>query len=39
MPPERWAGFIIVWVAILVFVIDLLLAARRGRRIAQPALV
>ncbi|MDN3443149.1 EamA family transporter RarD [Microbacterium sp. APC 3901] len=39
MPSERWAGFIIVWAAILVFVIDLLLAARRGRRIAQPALV
>ncbi|MEV7609828.1 EamA family transporter RarD [Microbacterium sp. NPDC089320] len=37
MPPERWAGFIIVWIAILVFVIDLLLAARRGRRIADPA--
>ncbi|WP_407359239.1 MULTISPECIES: EamA family transporter RarD [unclassified Microbacterium] len=32
MPPERWAGFIIVWVAIAVFVVDLLLAARRGRR-------
>ncbi|WP_394195313.1 EamA family transporter RarD [Microbacterium foliorum] len=39
MPPERWAGFIIVWVAILVFLIDLLLAARRGRRIDQPTLV
>lgn len=32
MPPERWAGFIIVWVAIAVFIIDLLLAARHGRR-------
>lgn len=32
MPPERWAGFIIVWIAIAVFVIDLTLAARRGRR-------
>ncbi|WP_435743131.1 EamA family transporter RarD [Microbacterium sp. PMB16] len=31
MPAERWAGFIIVWVAIVVFVVDLLLAARRGR--------
>lgn len=36
MPPERWAGFIIVWVAIAVFVVDLLLAARRGRRVAEP---
>ena len=39
MPPERWAGFIIVWIAITVFVVDLLLAARRGRRIAQAELV
>ncbi|MFJ2550851.1 EamA family transporter RarD [Microbacterium sp. NPDC087591] len=37
MPAERWAGFIIVWIAITVFVVDLLLAARRGRRIAQAA--
>lgn len=36
MPPERWAGFIIVWIAIVVFVVDLLLAARRGRRVAEP---
>lgn len=39
MPPERWAGFVIVWIAIGVFVIDLLIAARRGRRIPQPELV
>ena len=39
MPPERWAGFIIVWIAIAVFVIDLLLAARRSRRTAPPELV
>ncbi|MFD5213398.1 EamA family transporter RarD [Microbacterium sp. NPDC058345] len=32
MPPERWAGFIIVWIAIAVFIVDLVLAARRGRR-------
>lgn len=31
MPAERWAGFIIVWIAIAVFVFDLLLASRRGR--------
>lgn len=36
MPAERWAGFIIVWIAIVVFVVDLLLAARRGRSIAEP---
>ncbi|QDE34093.1 EamA family transporter RarD [Microbacterium foliorum] len=33
MPPERWAGFIIVWIAIGVFVVDLLLAMRRGGRV------
>lgn len=38
MPTERWAGFIIVWIAIAVFVVDLLLAARRGRR-AVPEVV
>ncbi|WP_309064759.1 EamA family transporter RarD [Microbacterium sp.] len=31
MPPERWAGFFIVWVAIAVFVVDILLASRRER--------
>jgi chloramphenicol-sensitive protein RarD len=39
MPTERWVGFIIVWIAIVVFVIDLLLAARRGRRTAPTPLV
>lgn len=28
MPPERWIGFILVWIAVGVFVIDLLLATR-----------
>ena len=32
MPPERWIGFVLVWIAIAVVVVDLLLAARRGRR-------
>lgn len=32
MPPERWIGFVLMWIAIAVFVVDLLLAARRGRR-------
>lgn len=36
MPAERWVGFIIVWIAVGVFVVDLLLAARRGRR-TRPA--
>ena len=36
MPAERWLGFIIVWIAVGVFIVDLLLAARRGRR-TRPA--
>ncbi len=39
MPAERWVGFALVWAAILVFVIDLLLAARRGRRTAPTTTV
>jgi len=39
MPPERWIGFVLVWIAIAVFVADLLLAGRRGRRIARAALL
>jgi chloramphenicol-sensitive protein RarD len=39
MPPARWVGFILVWVAIAVFVVDMLLAARRGRRAQRPELV
>ncbi|MCS5714819.1 EamA family transporter RarD [Herbiconiux sp. CPCC 205716] len=29
MPPERWAGFAVVWVAVLVLVVDMARAARR----------
>ncbi|GAB3600258.1 EamA family transporter RarD [Microbacterium tumbae] len=38
MPAERWIGFILVWIAVSVFVADLLLAARRRRRtnVAEP---
>ncbi|WP_101847188.1 EamA family transporter RarD [Zhihengliuella sp. ISTPL4] len=39
MPPERWIGFVLVWIAIAVFVVDLLLAARRGRRDTPAAAV
>lgn len=38
MPLERWIGFLVVWVAIAVFVTDLLLTARRGRRAVVTAL-
>ena len=37
MPPERWIGFLLVWIAIAVFVVDLLLTARRGRRVTRAA--
>lgn len=37
MPLERWIGFLLVWAAIVVFVTDLLLAGRRGRRAIVPA--
>lgn len=39
MPPERWIGFIIVWIAVGVFVVDLLLAGRRGRRARTAELI
>lgn len=32
MPTERWIGFVIVWIAVAVFMVDLVLAARRNRR-------
>lgn len=35
MPIERWVGFVLVWVAIAVFLVDLVIAARRGRRSAR----
>lgn len=36
MPPERWVGFIVVWIAIVVFVVDLLLNTGRSRRAVVP---
>ncbi|WP_318842166.1 EamA family transporter RarD [Streptomyces marincola] len=32
MPPERWAGFVLVWVALCVLTWDVLRRARRSRR-------
>ncbi|MFJ6751344.1 EamA family transporter RarD [Streptomyces sp. NPDC091266] len=31
MPPERWAGFVLVWLALVVLTWDALRTARRGR--------
>ena len=39
MPAERWIGFILVWIAIAVFVVDLVLASRRGRPTAETGTV
>lgn len=39
MPAERWIGFIIVWIAVGVFIVDLLIAAGRGRRIRPAPIV
>ncbi|MFJ4219793.1 EamA family transporter RarD [Curtobacterium luteum] len=37
MPPERWAGFAIVWLALVVLTVDSFAAARSSRRRAQAA--
>ncbi|GAA1440010.1 EamA family transporter RarD [Leifsonia poae] len=34
MPPERWVGFSIVWLALLILAIDLVASARSNRRTA-----
>jgi chloramphenicol-sensitive protein RarD len=37
LPPERWVGFGIVWVALLVLTTDSLLSVRAARRVARAA--
>ena len=39
MPPERWAGFGLVWLALVILTVDMLGGPRRARRLrlAQPA--
>lgn len=37
LPPERLAGFVLVWVALMVLTADALRAARRARRVAPVA--
>ncbi|WP_425433001.1 EamA family transporter RarD [Glaciihabitans tibetensis] len=32
MPPARWAGFAIVWLALIVLTVDMLVASRAGRQ-------
>lgn len=35
MPPERWIGFAIVWLALLILSVDMIVAARQGRKQAE----
>jgi chloramphenicol-sensitive protein RarD len=35
MPPERWIGFSIVWLALLILTVDMIFAARSNRRAAE----
>ncbi|MFO7690404.1 MAG: EamA family transporter RarD [Cryobacterium sp.] len=37
MPPERWAGFALVWVALIILTVDMVHMARRPRRSGAPA--
>jgi chloramphenicol-sensitive protein RarD len=37
MPAERWAGFLLVWVALILLTWDALRGARRGRIVARAA--
>jgi chloramphenicol-sensitive protein RarD len=37
MPPERWAGFAIVWVALVLLTVDMLRASRRPIPVAERA--
>ncbi|MGH1525751.1 EamA family transporter RarD [Leifsonia sp. L25] len=35
MPPERWVGFAIVWLALAVLSVDMIVAARQGKKQAE----
>ena len=35
MPPERWIGFGIVWLALVILSVDMIVAARQGRKQAE----
>jgi chloramphenicol-sensitive protein RarD len=37
MPPTRWIGFVLVWIALVVFTVDLVRAGRANRRLRAPA--
>jgi chloramphenicol-sensitive protein RarD len=35
MPPERWIGFAIVWLALAILSVDMIVAARHGKKQAE----
>ena len=35
MPPARWAGFALIWAALIVLTVDMFLSGRSGRRAAR----
>lgn len=35
MPPERWVGFGIVWLALLILCVDMIVASRSGRKAVE----
>jgi chloramphenicol-sensitive protein RarD len=35
MPPERWLGFAIVWLALVILSVDMIVAARQSKRAAE----
>jgi len=35
MPPERWIGFAIVWLALAILSVDMIVAARQGKKQAE----
>ena len=37
MPPTRWIGFVLVWIALVVFTADLVRTSRANRRLRAPA--
>ncbi|OAN28559.1 EamA family transporter RarD [Mycolicibacterium iranicum] len=39
MPPLRWLGFVLIWVALLVFTVDAVRRARAERRLSASAVV
>ena len=37
MPPTRWIGFVLVWIALVVFTVDLVRTSRANRKLRPPA--